>query len=300
MSNDSTGYAVLSVGPLSPHACVSFERPARYTVSVKGSPEVSLLLVVLRGRDRVEDISWRVYLNEVKVSREFKPQHILPLRGTLHYVYVADVTPVARGAETVELAIRCHAGDTFVEAAGLVSLLPGERPARARVYAGVSRIEGDRDLRVADTGFSVLSLVGRSDGGAISAGGVLRKISGLFEFSELLTDNAVDLRGPLSVYAAVSNTFEGRPPEVTVSVAPAEPKRLKLVLANPGDYPAEGVDLRLLRGAQTVGRLDLRRLKPRESIDVVLDDPASEATAVKVSYEFSGQQFMRMLRLVPY
>lgn len=300
LSDDRTGYAVLTVGPLNPHACASFERPARYTVSVGGNPEKSLLLVVLRGREREEDISWRVYVNEVKVSRAFKPQHTLAAQDGLYYAYVADVSPVVRSSGTVELTIRCHARDTFVEAVGLATLLPSAVPGRATVYAGVSKVEGEHSLRVAESGFSLLSMVGRGEGGEVSVCGTPKRVSGTFELSEMLADNLVSLRGPLKVYAAVVNVFAGRPPELSASVVSVEPERVRLLLANSGDYPVENVDLRLLRGAQAVGRLFLGRVKPRETADVVLDGPTPGATALKISYEFSGQQFVRMLRLVPY
>lgn len=297
LSDDRTGYAVLNVGPLSPHACTSFEHPARYAVTVKGVPERSLLLVALRGRDRAEDISWRVYVNEVKVSRVFRPQHLFAAQDGYYYTYVADVSPVVRSAGTVELAIRCHGRDTFVEAVGLVTLTRSGAPARAGVYAGVSRVWGDLSLRLADSGFSVLSMVGRGEGGEISVGGAARRVSGLFELTELLRDNLVSLRGPLNVYAVVANVFTGRQPELSIDGLSTNPGRVKFTLVNSGDYPVESVDLRLLRGTQAVSRLSLERVGPRESVDVVLEGPTSGASAVKVSYEFSGQVFVRVLRL---
>lgn len=300
LSDEQTGYAVLVVGPQYPHACASFEHPARYTVSIKGNPERSLLFVVLRGRDRVEDISWRVYVNEVKVSRVFKPQHIVGVRSDTYYVYVADVSPVIRSSGAAELLVKCHARDTFVESAGLVTLLPNEHRGKVGVYIGVSRIEGELSLQLGGQGgFSMVSMAGRGEGGNIVTAGVPRRINGVFEISELVLDNQVGIRGPVSVYAMVTNTYSGRPPDVHLSSVSADRGKVRLVLANPGDYGIDGVDLRLMRGTQAVGKLTIRQIGPRESVEVALDRLAPGVNSIKVAYEFAGHSFTRVLPLPP-
>lgn len=299
LSDERTGYAVLAVGPQYPHACTSFEYPARYTVPIKGNPDRSLLFVVLRGRDRAEDISWRVYVNEVKVSRIFKPQHYLRTRSDLYYVYIADVSPITRSIGTTELLVKCHARDTYIESAGLVTLLPNEHQSRVSVHIGVSRIEGELGLRLGEQGFSVVSMTGRGEGGTIVTSGVPRRVNGVFELSELLLDNQVGIRGPVNVYAVVTNTYTGKPPDICTSGVSVEPERIKLVLTNPGDYGIGGIDLRLLRGTQAVGKLTIKQIGPRESVELTLDKPAPLVNSIKVTYEFAGHAFTRVLPLNP-
>lgn len=293
MNEERSGFAALALGSQYPHACTSFDQPARYSVSVGGSPERSLLFVVLSGKDRVEDINWRIYVNEVKVSRVFKPQHFLKTRSDLYYAYVADVSPVTKNTETVEILVKCHAASTLVESAGLVLLLSEEFQSKVGIHIGISRVEGEYSLRLAD-GFSVISIAGRGEGGTITAGGSSKKVNSLFEFSELVTDNSVSIRGPANVYVVVTNTYAGRMPELLIEDSSVEPDRVRVVLANTGDYSASNVDLRLMRGTTSVSRSFLKQVRPKESLELALSKPASDIGAIKVTYEFSGHVFTRV------
>jgi len=297
LSDERSGYAMLVAGPQYPHTCSSFEYPARYTMSIKENSDTSLLFVVLRGRDRVEDINWRVYVNEVKVSRVFKPQHSLEIRGDLYYVYVADVSPITKSTNTVELLVKCHARDVRIESTGLVALLPGELQSRVGVYVGVSRIEKEYSLYVGEYGFSVVSIVGRGNGGTITSNGMSKKVNNSFEISELLSNNRIDIAGPVNVYAMVVNAYAGKPPDISIPSIIVEPEKVKLILTNTGDYAISNVELKLLRGTQAVQRLTMRKIGPRESSEVELNKPAPGATAIKIAYEFSGYVFTRVIQL---
>ncbi|MEM2413857.1 MAG: hypothetical protein QW109_04490 [Sulfolobales archaeon] len=297
LSDERSGYAMLAVGPQYPHTCSSFEYPARYTISIRENSDTSLLFLVLRGKDRAEDINWRVYVNEVKVSRVFKPQHFLEIRGDLYYVYVADVSPIVKGANTIELLVKCHARDVRIESTGLVSLLPDESKSRVGVYLGISRVEKEYSLQVGERGFSVISIVGRGSGGAITIGGTSKKINNSFEISELLLDNRVDIAGPINVYAMVVNAYTGKPPDISLSSILVEPDKIRLTLTNSGDYVASNIELKLLRGTQAVQRLTINRMEPKESSEIELSKPVTGATAIKIVYEFSGYTFTRVVQL---
>ena len=296
ISGEHRGYAAVAVGSYYPHACSSFDHPVRYAASLRAKPARSLLFVVVRGRSRVEDVSWRVSVNEVKVSRVFKPQHVLRAPDASYYVYVADVSPALRDTANVELVLRCHAYDTHVEAAGFVSLLPGDFQSRVAAYLGVSRVDGGLTLRVAEGGFSLVSVIGRGRGGSMEINGTTRELNGLFEVSELARDNTVHVRGPADVYAIVTTTLPGRPAELVVSGVRSGPGKLRLELANPGDYPVDNVVVRLLRGAQVASAATLSRIGPRGAVEVDLDLPVTDAT-VKVTYEFCGHEFSRLVRV---
>ncbi|MCX8184197.1 MAG: hypothetical protein RMI56_04870 [Sulfolobales archaeon] len=296
IDEERSEYALLAVGPQYPHVCTSFDYPARYTVDIGESPEKSLLFVVLRGRNRVEDISWRVYVNEVKVSRVFKPQHSLVVRGDAHYVYVVDVSPAIRGVKTAEVVIKCHASDTQIESTGFVLLSPEEFKSKVSVYIGISRIESNYELRVPSQGFSVVSIAGRGEGGAVSIGSSIRKFNGLFELSELLSGGSVSIGGLINLYAVVINTYAGRPPEVVLDIHPLEVERVKLTISNSGDYSIKNTELRLLRGTQTISKLTIKSIKPREETSIVLDRRPG-ATMAKVTYEFSGHIFTKTIPL---
>ncbi|MEM1930891.1 MAG: hypothetical protein QW780_02820 [Sulfolobales archaeon] len=297
LSDELFGYAMLVAGPQYPHTCSSFEYPARYIISIRENSNASLLFLVLRGRDRAEDISWRVYINGVKVSRVFKPQHFLEIRGDLYYAYVADVSPVVKDANTIEILVKCHAKDTRIESTGLVALLPGETKSRVSAYLGVSRVEGGYSLQVGERGFAIISIVGRGNGGTIAIGGTSKKINNSFEISELLPDNRVSISGPINVYAMVVNVYTGRPPDVSISSILAEQGKFRLTLTNSGDYVASNIELKFLRGAQAVQRLTIKRIGPKESSEIELSSPVARATAIKITYEFSGHTFTRIIQL---
>ncbi|MCS7099142.1 MAG: hypothetical protein RMH84_02555 [Sulfolobales archaeon] len=291
-------YALLVLGPQYPHRCTSFDYPARYAVDIRGDAEKSLLFVVLRGRDRVDDISWRVYVNEVKVSRVFKPQHLLPLREGAYYVYVADTSPITRGIKTAEVVIKCHAPATQIESTGVVLLLPEEFKSRVGVHIGISRIENTYELQVPTQGFTVISMAGRGEGGAIAVGGSLRRFSVPFEHSEILTSGSVSIRGPLNFYTVVTNSYTGKPPEVVLSTYALDAGKVKLAVSNSGDYCIKNVEVKLLRGTQTISKLTIKSIKPREESTVVLDREPG-AVVAKVTYEFLGHFFTKTIPIEP-
>lgn len=297
LSRNYSGYAQLVATPQYPHACLSFDNPAKYVMSLSRAPENSLLFVVLRGRSRIEDVSWRVYINEVKVARVFKPQHVVKTQNYYYYVYVADITPIMRGSTGIDLVIKCHAPDTHVEVAGLTLLVPDEFRSDVNIYLGVSNVEGEHKLTIGGDGFSVISIVGQSRGGAVTLGSITREVRGYFEFSNVVTNEVVQLQGPLDVYAIVMSKYAGIAPDVLVREISITDGKIRLLLANPGSYKVSNVDVRLLRGTFTVGRTGLSYLMPGGSIEVVLDNPGPSATWVKIAFEFSGHVFTRSLSL---
>ncbi len=299
LSKSYSGYAQLVATPQYPHVCLSFDNPARYVTSLSRAPESSLLFVVLRGRSRIEDVSWRVYVNDVKVSRVFKPQHVVRTQSDYYYAYVADITPVTKGSTSIDLVIKCHAPDTHVEVAGLTLLIPEEFGSDVSIYLGISNVEGEHRLTVSGDGFSVISIVGQGRGGIITLGSATREVRGSFEFSDVVTSDTIQLRGPLDIYAIVVNKYVGIAPDVLVREISVANGKIRLLLANPGSYKVSNVDVRLLRGTSTVGRAGLSYLMPGGNIEVVLDNPSPPATGVKITFEFSGHVFTRSLPLNP-
>jgi len=297
LSKNYGGYAQLVTAPQYPHSCLSFDSPARYVTTFSRAPESSLLFVVLRGRSRAEDVNWRVYVNEVKVSRVFKPQHVVRAQSEYYYAYVADITPIVRNSTSVDLIIKCHAPEARIEVAGLTLLVPDDFKNDVGVYLGISSIEGERSIEIGGNGFTVVSMIGRSRGGTVSLGNIAKEVSGSFELSEIVAGGAIQLRGLLDVYAVVVNKYSGTAPDVLVREVSEVGNKVRLLLANPGSYKVRNVDVKLLRGSSVLGRATLEYLTPGGSAEVILEKPSSPATGIKVTFEFSGQVFTRSLPL---
>ncbi len=287
------GYASVAVAPPYPHPCLSFSQPARFSISLRRSPRVALLFVILKGRLKPEDVGWRVVVNGVKVSRVFKPQHVANL-GDFYYTYIADVTPVLSSTTYADVHVGCHAYETYVEAVGVVGVYPEDFRSRVRVYAGVSKVNPTGSVDLGEGGFHVVGLVG-SGKGEVLAGPERAEVSQVFELSYLTSSSKLDLRGSLSIYVATVSSLSGRPPELELEARRLEGGVVRLAVANVGSYTARDAELRIQRGSSTLHRATLGDVKPGQVAEVVLELPSTNSTSAKITYEFCGITFVRLL-----
>ena len=287
------GYASVAIAPPYPHPCLSFSQPARSSISLRRSPRVALLFVVLRGHSKPEDISWRVVVNGIKVSRVFKPQHIADL-GDLYYTYVADVTPALLSSTYADVYVGCHAYETYVEAVGIVGVYPEDFRSRVRVYAGVSRVSPAGSVDLGEGNFHVVGLVG-SGRGEVLVGSERAEVSQVFELSYLTSSSKLSLRGTLSIYVTTVSSLSGRPPELVLEARRLEGGKVRLAVANVGSYTARAAELKVQRGGSTIYRATLSDVKPGQVAEVVLELPSTNSASAKLTYEFCGITFVRLL-----
>lgn len=295
IDSELEGYASVTLAPPYPHPCLSFSQPARSSISLRRSPRVALLFVVLRGRSRPEDVSWRVLVNGVKVSRVFKPQHTANL-GEFYYTYVADVTPVLSSSTYADVYVGCHAYETYVEAVGIVGVYPEDFRSKVRVYAGISRVNPASSIDLGEGGFHVVWLVG-SGRGEVLVGLERAEVSQVFELGYLTQGSRLDLRGSLSIYVATASSLSGRPPELVLEARNVEGGRVRLAITNVGSYTARDAELRIQRGGNTVQRATLGDVKPGQVVEVDLELPSTSNASAKLTYEFCGISFVRLAPL---
>ncbi len=259
-------------------------RHLQLTLSVDDVLSDSFLSILLKGEDlKPRSLSWKVSVNSVNVTREFKPQVIVNLEGITYASQVFDVSQIVR--EPGKYLIRLSTESSHVVeilSVSLVGVTPSvDAEVALRQYSGVlilSRGES-YSLEHPEEGLGlgiegVIEVPSRGTEFIIKCGGehVLTQLVGVNEVSlrESTTSSErctlVYRGGDVTKPVVVSDLILYRPltsaPQIRVEASLINTKEIQLTVGNEG-----GASLRrglavILREGRVVARSELNDLRP--------------------------------------
>ncbi len=86
----------------------SYPRAGEYLLEVDEYPlDEVYLIIITAANEGLGKVSWRVGIEELSITREFKPQVVVECGGYLYAVHLFDLSKVVKGGKTYTLTISC-------------------------------------------------------------------------------------------------------------------------------------------------------------------------------------------------
>ncbi|MGC8975253.1 MAG: hypothetical protein ACP5KB_03540 [Thermoprotei archaeon] len=298
-------------------------RSIQSCISVDSKLSMSFLSVLLRGGDlRPRSFPWRVSVNSVNITREFKPQVVVSLEGMMYALQVFDVSQIikepgkyllkfsAETSKTVEVLSASLVGveqSQGIEVAldyysGVLVLRKGDEyvftHSREGLELGIEMVaevpSRTSEIAVVCNEETVISqLVGVSE---IS----LKKLQASQERKCSVVLRKSDVPKPL----VLSDLLVYRPltpvPQVSLKASLISNREISVLARNEGVSRLSKALVVALSEGKTLSKSELRDLRPGELVEVRLissEDLAGKEVYVRLIYSDIWGQNIRVVRL---
>jgi len=266
------------------------------STSVDNRLDVSYLSILLRGEDlRPKSFPWRVSVNSVNITREFKPQALVSLEGVVYALQVFDVSRIVKEAGKYLLKLSAETSKTIEVLS--VSLVGVEQSQYAEIvmdyYSGVLTLKKGEEYTFVhpreglELGVEIVAEVPSRTSEVVIACGEEAVISQLIGVSEIsLKRFQASQEFKCSVSLSKSNTPKPlvlsdllvyRPltpaPQVSLEASLISNKEIRVLVKNEGSSRLSKALIVALSEGKTLSRNELRDLNIGETIEVKLASP---------------------------
>ncbi|PUA33447.1 MAG: hypothetical protein B7O98_03235 [Zestosphaera tikiterensis] len=276
------------------------------TIYVENVLSKAVLTLLVRGRDLKPRITpWKISLNDVTLSREFKPQTLLEFSDSTYALLAYEVTPIATNPGKYLLKISSETSETLeVLQASLTGVSESMNVLTAvSHYSGIVGLAPGEStaFELPDKGFSLgayLSVKTPSKNSAlvIEHGGIKSRYANLLEVDEVVIKDmttAVDDKTLKIKHEVLNNNNVGslsvktlllsdvliykplsRGPQLNLDLIKASDGRIEVLVSNEGDVNAEKPQLVLLANGRLINKYVIDKLIPGEikNLELKLSD----------------------------
>jgi len=298
-------------------------RSDSYGFYVDNALNPSLLALVVSSRGFSGNMTWKVALNEVTLTREFKPQTIVEIDDRVYAVQVFDISNITRSSGMYNLRIMCEAAEpvsinsVFI----LGALKSGNISATLSVGVGVLAVKPGETvslkLRQKKSIRNSLLLIYDSPSRRakikLGVGGKELSISGKVGTYELLLEDVEtdEIRVMheqsqlpyypkyFKIYGLLTYSTSIKGPDVEVKdITISEDGKMHVTLTNTGDVSAINVLLVGTHMGEVVFRDMIKEIKPQTVIERTYRvKPKYDNTLVRLIYQGLNGQVVKTFRV---
>ena len=298
-------------------------RSDSYGFYVDNALNPSLLALVVSSRGFSGNMTWKVALNEVTLTREFKPQTIVEIDDRVYAVQVFDISNITRSSGMYNLRIMCEAAEpvsinsVFI----LGALKSGNISATLSVGVGVLAVKPGETVSlklrqkksIRNSLLLIYDLPSRRAKIKLGVGGKELSISGKVGTYELLLEDvdADEIRVMheqsqlpyypkyFKIYGLLTYSTSIKGPDVEVKdITISEDGKMHVTLTNTGDVSAINVLLVGTHMGEVVFRDIIKEIKPQTVIERTYRvKPKYDNTLVRLIYQGLNGQVVKTFRV---
>jgi len=298
-------------------------RSDSYGFYIDNALNPSLLALVVSSRGFSGNMTWKVALNEVTLTREFKPQTIVEIDDRVYAVQVFDISNITRSSGMYNLRIVCEAAEPISINSVFIlgALKSGNVSATLSVGVGVLAVKPGEttSLKLGQKKSIRNSLLLIYDSPSrrakikLSVGGKELSISGKVGTYELLLEDvdADEIRVVheqsqlpyypkyFKIYGLLTYSTSIKGPDVKVKdITISEDGKLHVTLTNTGDVSAINVLLVGMHMGEVVFRDMIKEIKPQTVIERTYRvKPRYDNTLVRLIYQGLNGQVVKTFRV---
>jgi hypothetical protein len=266
---------------------------------------------------------WRLWVNRIAVTREFKPTVLLKLedRGAFYAKTMYDLTPVLASVEAPYRIVVQYEGSPEVELTdvSLTTLYPDEDSTTSYIlYSGAVALEPGEEHSIelpSDLSNANLSLVigfpSKLAQVTIRCGDTAQKVAGLVGYHEI----GVTCRNRLSTVKLIYHRPQypfypktlivsslaleqstRREPVMDIAVSKLEGGRAVVTVRNNGSSKPEMAMLIIISRGSILRRIDVGGVEPGQSIELAVDG-VPEGALLRLVWRFKGETRVREVRV---
>lgn len=298
-------------------------RSIQLSIPVDNRLDVSFLSVLLRGEDlRPKSLPWRISVNSVNITREFKPQVLVGLEGVVYALQVFDVSRIVKEAGKYLLKLSAETSKTIEVLS--VSLVGVEESQDTEIamdyYSGVLVLKKDEEYVFThpseglELGVEIVGEVpSRTSEVAVVCGGeaVISQLIGVSEISLKKFQASQERR--CSITLRKSNTSKPlilsdlliyRPltpaPQVSLEAFLVNNREIRVLIKNEGISRLSKALIVALSEGKTLSRNELRDLNAGETAEMKLissEDLISKEIYIRLIYSNIWGQNIKTIKL---
>jgi len=283
----------------------------------------SLLALVVSSRGFSGNMTWKVALNEVTLTREFKPQTIVEIDDRVYAVQVFDISNITRSPGMYNLRILCEAAEPISINSVFIlgALKSGNISATLSVGVGVLAVKpgetASLKLRQKRSPRNSLLLIydspSRRAKVKLGIGGKELSVSGKVGTYELLLEdvNTDEIKVVheqsqipyypkyFKIYGLLTYSTSIKGPDVEVKdITISKDGKLHVTLTNTGDVSAINVLLVGMHMGEVVFRDVIKEIKPQTVIERIYRvRPKYDNTLVRLIYQGLNGQVVKTFRV---
>ena len=298
-------------------------RSDSYGFYVDNALNPSLLALVVSSRGFSGNMTWKVALNEVTLTREFKPQTIVEIDDRVYAVQVFDISNITRSSGMYNLRIVCEAAEPISINSVFIlgALKSGNISATLSVGVGVLAVKPGETVSlklrqkksIRNSLLLIYDLPSRRAKIKLGVGGKELSISGKVGTYELLLEDvdADEIRVMheqsqlpyypkyFKIYGLLTYSTSIKGPDVGVKdITISEDGKLHVTLTNTGDVSAINVLLIGMHMGEVVFRDMIKEIKPQTVIERTYRvKPKYDNTLVRLIYQGLNGQVVKTFRV---
>ncbi|OYT45786.1 MAG: hypothetical protein B6U85_08290 [Desulfurococcales archaeon ex4484_42] len=298
-------------------------RSDSYGFYVDNALNPSLLALVVSSRGFSGNMTWKVALNEVTLTREFKPQTIVEIDDRVYAVQVFDISNITRSSGMYNLRIVCEAAEPISINSVFIlgALKSGNISATLSVGVGVLAVKPGETVSlklrqkksIRNSLLLIYDLPSRRAKIKLGVGGKELSISGKVGTYELLLEDvdADEIRVMheqsqlpyypkyFKIYGLLTYSTSIKGPDVEVKdITISEDGKMHVTLTNTGDVSAINVLLVGTHMGEVVFRDIIKEIKPQTVIERTYRvKPKYDNTLVRLIYQGLNGQVVKTFRV---
>jgi len=298
-------------------------RSDSYGFYVDNALNPSLLALVVSSRGFSGNMTWKVALNEVTLTREFKPQTIVEIDDRVYAVQVFDISNITRTSGMYNLRIVCEAAEPISINSVFIlgALKSGNISATLSVGVGVLAVRPGEAISlklgqkksIRNSLLLIYDSPSRRAKIKLGVGGKELSISGKVGTYELLLEDVdadeikvMHKQSQLpyypkyfKIYGLLTYSTSIKGPDVGVKdITISEDGKLHVTLTNTGDVSAINVLLIGMHMGEVVFRDMIKEIKPQTVIERTYRvKPKYDNTLVRLIYQGLNGQVVKTFRV---